>query len=68
MGIKRVIPNMARPAIMQNGRPVKLYLSEALIRTGTKIAFETNESLSGLVRKLLQGAVDRSAKSKKKAP
>ena len=53
---------------MQNGRPVKLYLSEALIRTGTKIAFETNESLSGLVRKLLQGAVDRSAKSKKKAP
>jgi len=55
---------MARPAIMQDGRPVKLYLSAELIASGTKIAFDDNESLSGLVRKLLQGAIDKNKKKK----
>ena len=53
---------MARPPIMANGRPVKLYLSEALIQAGSKIAFADNESLSGLVRALLQREVDKNRK------
>lgn len=51
---------MARPSNMKNGRPVKLYLPDALIVAGSKVAFADNDSLSGLVRKLLQGEVDRS--------
>jgi hypothetical protein len=50
---------MARPKNMKDGRPVKLYLPSALIVAGSKAAFVENDSLSGLVRRLLEKEVEK---------
>jgi hypothetical protein len=51
---------MARTATLKNGRPIRLYLPDGLIREADKVAFKKDISLSNLVRRLLERSVRHS--------
>lgn len=57
---------MARPK-GRNGKPKRLYLSEALTKPADKLAFQHNESLSDMVERLLARELKASGKVKDRA-
>lgn len=63
----QIYPFMARPVQMKKGRSTRLYLPDDMIRRGSKLAFQRGESLSAMVRRLLQQAIDMEEAGRKPA-